>query len=146
MDDVELPPHPAIPSMPAAARVAPASRSKHASHPLPVVLVRRMRRMKPRGSRIRAAKIPGRTVPEGPLWRKAVVVPVVPMVSVVVGAVPPVVTVRLAGAKLQVTRDGSVPQAKLTVPVNPPTGVSVITVDPVEPLAMVRDDGDALSV
>ena len=139
------PPHPAIPSMPAAARVAPASRSKHASHGLPVVLARRMRRMKPRGSRIRAAKIPGRTVPEGPLWRRAVVVPVVPMVSVVVRGVAEA-TVRLVGAKLQVTREGSVPQEKFTVPVNPPIGVSVITVLAVEPLGMVSVDGEALSV
>ena len=72
-------------------------------------------------------------------------VPVVPTVSVVVnGALEG--TVKLVGAKLQVTSDGNVPQAKLTVPVNPPTGVSVITVDPVEPLAMVSDDGFALSV
>jgi hypothetical protein len=72
-------------------------------------------------------------------------VPVVPTVSVVVnGALEG--TVKLVGAKLQVTSDGSVPQAKLTVPVNPPVGVSVITVDPVEPLAMVSDDGFALSV
>ena len=138
------PPHPAIPSKPAAARHVPAS-SKHPSHGLPAFLVRRMRRMKPRASKIRAANIPGSTPPAGPLPREAVVVPVVPMVSVVVsGAVEG--TVKLVGAKLQVTRVGSVPQAKLTVPVNPPTGVSVITVDPVEPLAMVRDEGDALSV
>jgi len=139
------PPHPAIPSMPAAARVAPASRSKHASHGLPVILVRRMRRVKPRGSRIRAANIPGSTPPAGPSRREAVVVPVVPMVSVVVSGAEEG-TVKLVGAKLQVTRAGSVPQAKLTVPVNPPTGVSVITVDPVEPLLMVSDDGFALSV
>jgi hypothetical protein len=67
------------------------------------------------------------------------------MVSVVVsGAVEG--TVKLVGAKLQVTRVGSVPQAKLTVPVNPPVGASVITVDPVEPLLMVSEDGFALSV
>jgi len=142
---LELPPHPAIPSMPAAATVAPANSSKHASHGLPVFLVRRMRRVNPRGSRIRVANISGSTPPTGPLRRKAMAVPVVPTVSVVVnGALEG--TVKLVGAKLQVTSDGSVPQAKLTVPVNPPVGVSVITVDPVEPLAMVSDDGFALSV
>ena len=139
------PPHPAIPSMPAAAKVAPASRSKHASHRLPAFLVRRMRRVNPRGSRIRAASSVGRPVPAGRLPRDAIVVPVVPMVSVVVSGAEEG-TVKLVGAKLQVTRAGSVPQAKLTVPVNPPTGVSVITVDPVEPLLMVSDDGFALSV
>jgi len=67
------------------------------------------------------------------------------MVSVVVsGALEG--TVKLAGAKPQVTRAGNVPQAKSTVPVNPPVGVSVITVLPVEPLLMVKDEGDALSV
>jgi len=50
------------------------------------------------------------------------------------------------GAKVQVTSDGSVPQAKLTVPVNPPVGVSVITVEPEDPVWMVSDDGFALSV
>ena len=139
------PPHPAIPSMPAAAKVAPASRSKHASHRLPAFLVRRMRRVNPRGSRIRAANITGSTPPAGPSPREAVVAPVVPMVSVVVSGELEG-TVKLVGAKLQVTREGSVPQAKLTVPVNPPVGVSVITVDPVEPLGMVSDDGFALSV
>lgn len=139
------PPHPAIPNKPAAARVVPASRSKHASHGLPALLVRRMRRMKLKGSRIRAANIPGSRPPDGPFWREAVAVPIVPMVSVVVsGAVEG--TVKLVGAKLQVTRVGSVPQAKLTVPVNPPVGANVITVDPVEPLLMVSEDGFALSV
>jgi hypothetical protein len=66
-------------------------------------------------------------------------------VSVVVsGAVEG--TVKLVGAKLQVTLDGSIPQEKFTVPVNPPVGATVITVLPVEPLLMVRDEGDALSV
>jgi hypothetical protein len=55
-------------------------------------------------------------------------------------------TVKLGGTKPHVTSGGNVPQAKLTVPVNPPTGVSVITVDPVEPLAMMSDDGFALNV
>ena len=139
------PPHPAIPSMPAAAKVAPASRSKHASHRLPAFLVRRMRRVNPRGSRIRAANIPGSALPAGPSRREAVVLPVVPMVSVVVSGEEEG-TVRLVGTKVHVIRVGSVPQAKLTVPVNPSTGVSVITVDPVEPLGMVSDDGFALSV
>jgi hypothetical protein len=67
------------------------------------------------------------------------------MVSVVVTAAEEV-TVRLAGMKVHVTKVGSVPQAKLTVPVNPPVGVSVITVDAEEPLAMVRVEGFALSV
>jgi hypothetical protein len=98
--------------------------------------------MKPRGSRIRAANSVGRTVPAGRLPRDAVAVPVV---SVVVSGVEEV-TVRLAGAKVHVTRVGSVPQAKLTVPVNPPVGVSVMTVLVDEPLWMVRDDGFALSV
>ena len=44
------------------------------------------------------------------------------------------------------TSVGSVPQAKLTVPVNPPVGVSVMTVLADEPLWMVRDDGFATSV
>jgi hypothetical protein len=101
--------------------------------------------MKPRGSRIRAANSVGRTVPAGRLPRDAVAVPVVPMVSVVVSGVEEV-TVRLAGAKVHVTRVGSVPQAKLTVPVNPPVGVSVMTVLADEPLWMVRDDGFAFSV
>ena len=104
-----------------------------------------MRRIKPRGSRIRAAKIAGSMPPAGPLRREAAAVPVVPMVSVVVsGALDG--TVRLVGEKLHVARVCNVPKAKLTVPVNPPTGVSVITVDPEEPLLMVSDDGFALSV
>ena len=140
------PPHPAIPSMPAAAKVAPASRSKHASHRLPAFLVRRMRRARPRGSRITAASSAGRAVPAGSLMRAAVGVPVVPMVSVVVSEVVEEVTVRLVGTKVHVTRVGSVPQAKSTVPVNPPVGVSVMTVLADEPLWMVRDDGFALSV
>jgi hypothetical protein len=131
--------------MPAAARVAPASRSKHTSHGLPVILVRRIRRIKPRGNRIRAANISGSTPPAGLFRREAVVVPAVPTVSVVVsGALEG--AVKLVGAKLQVTLDGSVPQEKFTVPVNPPVGASVITVLPVEPLLMVSDDGVALSV
>ena len=73
------------------------------------------------------------------------VVPVVPMVSVVVSGEEEV-TVRLVGTKAHVTRVGSVPQAKLTVPVNPPVGVSVMTVLADEPLWMVRDDGFATSV
>ena len=72
-------------------------------------------------------------------------VPVVPMVSVVVSAVDEV-TVRLVGMKVHVTSAGSVPQVKLTVPVNPPVGVSVMTVLADEPLLMVRDDGFAMSV
>src|ERR1035441_2390273 len=104
-----------------------------------------MRRMKPRGSRIRAANSAGRTVPAGFLMREAVAVPVVPIVSVVVsGAVEG--TVKLVGTKAHVTSDGSVPQAKLTVPVNPPVGVSVITVEPEEPLLIVSEDGFAVSV
>ena len=67
------------------------------------------------------------------------------MVSVVVGAGPPEATVRLAGEKLQVTFDGNIPQLKFTVPVNPPVGVSVMTVVSVEPLSIVRVDGLALS-
>ena len=56
----------------------------------------------------------------------------VPTVSVVVkGAFEG--TVRLLGAKLQVASVGNVPQLKLTVPVKPPVGVSVMTVLPVEP-------------
>jgi hypothetical protein len=77
--------------------------------------------------------------------RAAVAFPVVPMVSVVVCAVEEV-TVRLVGAKVHVTSVGSVPQVKLTVPVNPPVGVSVMTVLADEPLLMVSDDGFALSV
>ena len=105
-----------------------------------------MRRAKPRGSKIRAARSAGRTVPSGRLPREAAAVPVVPMVSVVVSIVLLEVAVRLVGEKLHVAIDGSVPQEKFTAPVNPPVGVNVITVDPVEPLAMVSDDGDALSV
>jgi hypothetical protein len=101
--------------------------------------------MKPRGSRIRATSSEGRTGPAGRLPRDAIAVPVVPMVSVVVSAVEEV-TVRLAGMKVHVTSDGKVPHVKLTVPVNPPTGVSVMTVLADEPLLMVRDDGFALSV
>ena len=104
-----------------------------------------MRRTKPRGSRIRATRNVGRALPPGRLPRDAMAVPVVPIVSVVVSAVEEV-TVRLAGAKRHVTSDGSVPQVKLTVPVNPPVGVSVMTVLADEPLLMVRDDGFALSV
>ena len=80
------------------------------------------------------------------MMRAAVGVPVVPMVSVVVSEVVEEVTVRLVGTKVHVTRVGSVPQAKSTVPVNPPVGVSVMTVLADEPLWMVRDDGFALSV
>jgi hypothetical protein len=68
------------------------------------------------------------------------------MVSVVVGADPPEATVTLVGEKLQVTSEGNVPQSKFTVPVNPPVGVTVMTVFPVDPLLMVSDDGLALSV
>jgi hypothetical protein len=58
---------------------------------------------------------------------------VVPTVSVVVnGAFEG--TVKLLGAKLQVASVGSVPQVKLNVPVNPPVGVTVITVVPDEPV------------
>ena len=139
------PPHPDIASKPAAARLAIATSSKHPSHGLPAFLMRRMRRMKPSGSRIRAANSAGSTVPAGSLTRAAVAVPVVPIVSVVVSAEEEG-TVRLVGANVHVTFEGSVPQAKLTVPVNPPVGVSVITVDPVEPVLMVSEDGFALSV
>ena len=139
-----LPAHPAVPSKPAAARHVPAS-SNNPSHGLPAFLVRRMRRMKPRGSKIRAARTVGRTVPAGRFPRDAIAVPVVPMVSVEVTAVEEV-TVRLAGAKVHVIRVGSVPQEKLTVPVNPPVGVSVITVVADESRWIVRADGFALSV
>lgn len=139
-----FPPHPTVASRPAPATHAPAS-SNNPSHGLPVFLVRGMRRIKPRGSRIRAANSAGRAVPAGSLTRAAVAVPVVPMVSVVVSAEPEG-TVKLVGANVHVTLVGSVPQAKLTVPVNPPVGVSVITVDPVEPVLMVSEDGFALSV
>ena len=96
MDEL-LPPHPAVPSRPAAARHVPAS-SNNPSHWLPAFLVRRTRRMKPRGSRIKAASSVGRTVPAGRLPRDAVAVPVVPMVSVAVSGVEEV-TVRLVGRK-----------------------------------------------
>jgi hypothetical protein len=102
--------------------------------------------VKPRGNRIIATNISGMRFPPGPSRREAIDVPVVPTVSVVVGAAPPEATVRLAGEKLQVTSVGNVPQEKFTVPVNPPVGVTVITVLPVEPLLIVRDDGLALSV
>jgi hypothetical protein len=108
-----------------------------------------MRRVNPRGNRIIATNTSGNNVPLGPSRREAAavpLVPVVPTVSVVVGADPPEATVKLAGAKLQVTSDGNVPQLKFTVPVNPPVGVSVMTVDPVEPLLMVSVDGFAASV
>jgi len=97
-----------------------------------------MRRMKPRGSRIRAASSVGRPVPAGRLPRDAIVVPVVPMVSVVVSGVEEL-TVRLAGAKVHVTRVGRVPQVKLTVPVNPPVGVSVMTVLADEPRGTIEE-------
>ena len=103
VDELLFPPHPASPSMPAAARLAVASRSRQMSQGLPVFLTRRMRRVKPSGNRIMATNIPGRRVPLGPSRREAVAVPVVPTVSVVVGAAPPEATVRLAGEKLQVT-------------------------------------------
>lgn len=141
-----FPPHPASPNMPAAARLVVASSSRPMSHGLPVFLMRSMRRVKPRGNRIIATNIPGRSVPAGPSRREAATVPVVPTVSVVVRAEPPAATVRLAGEKVQVTSDGNVPQEKFTVPVNPPTGVTVMTVVPVEPLLKVRNDGLALSV
>jgi hypothetical protein len=48
--------------------------------------------------------------------------------------------------KVHVTSAGSVPQVKLTVPVNPPVGVSVMTVLADDPLLMVSDDGFAMSV
>lgn len=146
VDGLPFPPHPASPSMPAPARLTVASRSRPISHGLPAFLARRMRRVKPRGNRIMATNVSGRRVPLEPSRREAAAVPVVPTVSVVVGAEPPDATVRLAGEKLQVTSAGKVPQLKFTVPVNPPVGVTVITVVPVEPLWMVRDDGFALSV
>ena len=93
-----------------------------------------------------ATNTSGNNAPLLPSSREAIAVPLVPTVSVVVGADPPEATVRLAGAKLHVTSDGNVPQVKFTVPVNPPVGVSVMTVDPVEPLLMVRVDGLAASV
>jgi hypothetical protein len=105
-----------------------------------------MRRVNPKGNRIMATNSSGNNVPPEPSRVEATVVPVVPTVSVVVGAEPPEATVKLAGAKLQVTSDGNVPQLKFTVPVNPPVGVSVMTVDPVEPLLMVSVDGFAASV
>jgi hypothetical protein len=61
-----------------------------------------------------------------------VFVPVVPTVSVVVSA-PADGTVKLVGEKLQVTSVGNVPQLKFTVPENPPVGVNVIPVAPVDP-------------
>lgn len=140
------PPHPAIPATPAAARPVVARRRSPMSHGFPVFLARSMRRVKPRGNRIMATNISGRRVPLGPLRRDPIAVPVVPTVSVVVGAAPPEATVRLEDEKVQVTSGGSVPQVKLTVPVNPPVGVSVITVLPVDPLLMVSEDGEALSV
>ena len=145
------PPQPDSPIMPAAARLAVATSSRPMSHGPPFFLVRRMRRVKPRGNRIMAANIPGKSVPLGPVApepsrREAMLVPVVPMVSVVVGAEPPEATVRLAGEKPQVTFDGNIPQVKFTVPVNPFVGVSVMTVASVEPLMIVRVDGLALSV
>jgi hypothetical protein len=94
---------------------------------------------------MRAANSAGRTVPAGRLPREAVAVPVVPMVSVVISAEDEG-TVKLVGANVHVTSVGKVPQAKLTVPVNPPVGVNVITVDPEEPLLIVSDDGFAVSV
>ena len=131
-----LPPHPAIPVMPAAARPAVATSSRIVSHRLPAFppafLTRRILRVKPRGNRIMAMNISGSRPPPGPLRREAVAAPVVPTVSVVVkGAFEG--TVRLLGAKLQVASVGNVPQLKLTVPVKPPVGVSVMTVLPVEP-------------
>ena len=75
---------PASPNMPAAARLAVASSSRPMSHRLPPFLTRRILRVKPRGNRIMATNISGRKVPPGPSLREAVVVPVVPMVSVVV--------------------------------------------------------------
>jgi hypothetical protein len=80
------------------------------------------------------------------LRSEAEAVPLVPTVRVVVGAAPLEATVTLAGEKVHVTSVGSVPQEKFTVPVNPPVGVTVITVVPVEPLLMVSDDGFAASV
>jgi hypothetical protein len=108
--------------------------------------MRRIRRVNPIGNRIIATKTSGSIVPLGLPPSDAEAVPLVPTVNVVVGAVPPEATVTLAGAKLHVTSVGSVPQLKFTVPVNPPVGVTVITVVPVEPLLMVSDDGLAASV
>ena len=142
-----FPPHPASPSKPAPARLAVTISSRPISQGLPAFLTRRILRVRPRGNRIIATNISGMRVAPGRLPREAAVVPVVPTVSVAVGAEPPEATVRLAGEKLQVTSDGNVvPQLKFTVPVNPPVGVSVITVVPVEPDLMVSDDGLALSV
>jgi hypothetical protein len=112
----------------------------------PAFLARRILRVKPRGNRIIATNISGMRVAPGPLPREAAVDPEVPTVSVVVGAAPPEATVKLAGEKVQVTSDGKVPQLKFAVPVNPPVGVSVITVVPVEPDLIVSDDGLALRV
>jgi hypothetical protein len=132
--------------MPAAARLAVATSRRPISHGPPDFLTRRIRRVKPKGNRIIATKTSGRKVPADPPRREAEAVPLVPTVSVVVGAVPPDATVTLAGEKLHVTSVGNVPQLKFTVPVNPPVGVTVITVVPEEPLLMVSDDGFAASV
>ena len=146
VDELLFPPHPASPSMPAAERLAVATSSRPMSHGLPAfLLTRRMRRVKPRGNRIIAKNIPGRRVPPGPLRREATTVPVVPMVRLVVCAAADE-TVTLAGVKVQLTSDGNVPQERFTVPVNPPVGVIVMTVLPVEPLLISRNDGLALSV
>ena len=139
------PPHPVIPATPAAARLAVATRSRPMSQGLPRFLKRRTRRVRPRGNRIIATNISGRRFPLGPSRRDPIAVPVVPTVSVLVNG-PVEGTVKLLGAKLQVTSVGNVPQEKFTMPVNPPVGVSVITVLPVDPLLMVRDDGLAASV
>jgi hypothetical protein len=73
----------------------------------------------------------------------AVLVPVVWMVRVVETAAVPV-GVTLAGLKLQLTPVGSPdPQLKLTAWLNPPAGVTVRTVVPALPCAMLSEDGFA---
>jgi hypothetical protein len=67
-------------------------------------------------------------------------------ICTVVFAAPLPLGVTVAGEKLQVEYAGSPEQAKLTCPVNPPTGVSDTVVLAVDPCSTVRLVGETLNV
>ena len=77
------------------------------------------------------------------VWLRVPEVPVTVTVEEPVGAVLLAVTVMTFEAKEAVTPEGRPDAAKLTVPLKPPTGVTVIVDFPLEPCVMATLPGDA---
>ena len=138
--------HPTIPTSPTALRKTIVRSRIDLVQELPLCAARRRRRVRPSGRRRIAATICGAKGRPGRLRSDEVVAALVLMVRVVVCTVLVAVKARVVGANAHDAEAGRVPQAKVTVPVKPPTGVAVITVEPVAPWTMVRDVGVSATV